>query len=217
VAAGQHLTYTVSLVDAYDFSISGHYEIRYASAVPHGSVTFSSNVLALSIEGRPMFEASESLKDNKSFVAITGCGASRAQLIQSAFTYAKAYTNEAKTYVTNNPTKTDRWTRWFGDFNTSRWNTVKNGYTKILSTLNQQEVQVLCDCNEQWNGYVVPSQPYKIHVCQGFWNEPTFGHQSKAGTLIHETSHFTAVIGSLDSQAEPIKSAYRYTWFAVDK
>jgi peptidyl-Lys metalloendopeptidase len=35
-------------------------------------------------------------------------------------------------------------------------------------------------------------------VCGAFWSAPTTGTDSKSGTLVHETSHFTVVAGTND-------------------
>ena len=43
-----------------------------------------------------------------------------------------------------------------------------------------------------------PNQPYKIYVCNAFWSAPMTGTDSKAGTLIHEMSHFNAVAATDD-------------------
>ena len=39
---------------------------------------------------------------------------------------------------------------------------------------------------------------YKIYLCGAFWSAPMKGTDSKAGTLIHEMSHFTVVAGTQD-------------------
>ncbi|HKX84772.1 MAG TPA: M35 family metallo-endopeptidase, partial [Pyrinomonadaceae bacterium] len=37
-----------------------------------------------------------------------------------------------------------------------------------------------------------------IYLCNAFWNAPAQGTDSKAGTLVHEMSHFTVVAGTDD-------------------
>lgn len=39
-----------------------------------------------------------------------------------------------------------------------------------------------------------------MYLCGAFWNAPNTGTDSKAGTLIHEASHFT-VYGATDDWA----------------
>jgi peptidyl-Lys metalloendopeptidase len=45
---------------------------------------------------------------------------------------------------------------------------------------------------------VYPTQPYRIYVCNAFWNAPNTGTDSKAGTLVHEMSHFNVVAATDD-------------------
>jgi peptidyl-Lys metalloendopeptidase len=45
---------------------------------------------------------------------------------------------------------------------------------------------------------VYPNSAYEIFVCRAFWPAPATGTDSKAGTLIHEMSHFTVVAGTND-------------------
>ena len=51
---------------------------------------------------------------------------------------------------------------------------------------------------ENYYAYVYPTQPYQIYVCNAFWSAPTTGTDSKAGTLVHEMSHFNVVAGTDD-------------------
>ena len=55
-----------------------------------------------------------------------------------------------------------------------------------------------CGCKQRYYAYVYPNQPYNIYVCSVFWQAPMTGTDSKAGTLIHEMSHFTVVAGTDD-------------------
>ena len=55
-----------------------------------------------------------------------------------------------------------------------------------------------CGCKQKYYAYVYPNQPYNIYVCSVFWQAPMTGTDSKAGTLIHEMSHFTVVAGTDD-------------------
>ena len=55
-----------------------------------------------------------------------------------------------------------------------------------------------CGCKKRYYAYVYPNQPYTIYLCSVYWQAPATGTDSKAGTLIHETSHFTVVAGTDD-------------------
>ena len=43
-----------------------------------------------------------------------------------------------------------------------------------------------------------PDQFGTIYLCGAFWNAPATGTDSKAGTLVHEASHFTVNGGTQD-------------------
>jgi hypothetical protein len=46
--------------------------------------------------------------------------------------------------------------------------------------------------------FVYPTNPYMVYVCGGFWSAALTGTDSRAGTLIHEITHFTVVAGTDD-------------------
>jgi len=56
-----------------------------------------------------------------------------------------------------------------------------------------------CNCHQKNTyAYVYPDRPYEVHLCGAFWQAPATGTDSKAGTLVHETSHFNNVAGTDD-------------------
>src|SRR5262249_37843775 len=63
---------------------------------------------------------------------------------------------------------------------------------------NNGQITINCGCTSSAYAYVYPSQHYQIYVCNAFWNAPLTGTDSKAGTLIHEMSHFNVVAGTDD-------------------
>ena len=60
------------------------------------------------------------------------------------------------------------------------------------------QVKINCGCNQSYYAYVYPTKPYEIFVCRAFWSAPNTGTDSRAGTLIHEMSHFNVVAGTDD-------------------
>ena len=46
--------------------------------------------------------------------------------------------------------------------------------------------------------YVYPNQAYRVYLCGAFWAAPNAGTDSRAGTIIHEVSHFTVVADTDD-------------------
>jgi peptidyl-Lys metalloendopeptidase len=127
----------------------------------------------------------------------TSCSASQQTTIASALSSAQTYANNADAYMTNGTMGT-RYTKWFGAVNSTRQATIKSHFASIKSTLATKPINVNCGCTDTSYAYVYPSQPYTIYVCKAFWSAPLTGTDSKAGTLIHETSHFTVVAGTDD-------------------
>jgi peptidyl-Lys metalloendopeptidase len=130
-------------------------------------------------------------------LSTTSCSASQQSTIASALSSAQTYANNADAYMAKT-TMGSRYTKWFGALNSSRQATIKSHFAAIKSTLATKPINVNCGCTDTSYAYVYPSQPYTIYVCKAFWSAPLTGTDSKAGTLIHETSHFTVVAGTDD-------------------
>jgi peptidyl-Lys metalloendopeptidase len=144
----------------------------------------------LAAERRPGAEA----------LSTSGCTSSRASSISSAFSSATSYSTAAKNYLNGKTYSTvgARYTSWFGAKNSTRFNTVKGHYTAIENAFLTKAVTVDCACTDDYYAYVYANQPYRIWVCNAFWSAPTTGTDSKAGTLVHEMSHFNVVAGTDD-------------------
>jgi len=130
-------------------------------------------------------------------LSTTSCSASQQSTIASALSAAQTYANNADAYMAKTTMGT-RYTKWFGAVNSTRVSTIRSHFANIKSTLASKPINVNCGCTDTSYAYVYPSQPYTIYVCKAFWSAPLTGTDSKAGTLIHETSHFTVVAGTDD-------------------
>jgi len=106
---------------------------------------------------------------------------------------------DANQHLSGNNTNSVRYSTWFGDYNSSRWNTVSNNFSKIDDALNNEPLTFDCSCKKKYFAYVYPTQPYTIYMCSAFWSAPVTGTDSKGGTIIHETSHFNVVAGTDDA------------------
>lgn len=125
----------------------------------------------------------------------TGAGAGAA----AAITQARLYTENAKGYLNGN-SQGARYTTWMGAYTSTRYNTVTGNFVKIDTAMDQSagQIKINCGCSQNYYAYVYPTRPYEIFVCKAFWTAPTAGTDSKAGTLIHEMSHFNIVAGTDD-------------------
>ena len=128
-----------------------------------------------------------------------GCSTTQISGAGDAVISARAYSENAKGYL-NAGTVGSRYTTWFGAYTSSRYGTAKQHFVEIDAAIDQSggQVTINCGCNQNYYAYVYPTRPYEIFVCRAFWTAPRTGTDSRAGTLIHEVSHFNVVAGTDD-------------------
>lgn len=130
--------------------------------------------------------------------SFNACTTTRQSQLVSARNESKIYASNAENYLLAN-TLGSRYTTWFGVFSSARYNTVKSNFTAISNAMDNASVRFDCTCTQtNVYAYVYPNQPYNIYLCGAFWAAPLTGTDSKAGTLIHEMSHFNVVAGTDD-------------------
>lgn len=220
--AGESVSYDVELSSLYDMSATANYEISYNVS---SLQLFSPNpgqakkLARLGIEGIHSDSASFYLEgrefkggNNKGKpgtgdgggttpdgISFTGrCSNSQQSDILAGLAAAKDMAADANQHLATASSNSVRYSTWFGDYNSSRWNTVSTNFSKIESALNDEPLTFDCSCKKQYFAYVYPTQPYKIYMCSAFWSAPITGTDSKGGTIIHETSHFNVVAGTDD-------------------
>lgn len=128
------------------------------------------------------------------------CSASQASLIGAAVNGAAGYSTDSRSYFDQRTWSTvgARYTTWFGAVDSERFDTVASHFDAIEEAFQSAPIVVNCACTEPYFAYVYPAQPYEIYVCNAFWQAPTTGTDSKAGTLVHEMSHFHVVASTSD-------------------
>ena len=225
IPAGGSLSADVELSGVYDMSRTGEYAIRYRANVQDalradgrtkvaglaGLRELESNVLFLGVErNERALEAIETLAAIEEAVrpgvptkyrtpSYVSCSSSRQSLLVTALSNAQAISLKAKNWLASAVPSTDTAYRtWFGTYTSSRYSTVQSHYNNIYNAFVNQTFVFYCDCTDSSYAYVYANQPYRVHLCGAFWNAPALGTDSKAGTLVHETSHFTVVAGTQD-------------------
>ena len=132
----------------------------------------------------------------------TGCTNSQRTALNTALGNAENMSIESRNYLTNLPGSqrpTDvRYREWFGAYDSGRYTTVNGHYVSISDAFSNKTVSFFCDCTDSSYAYVYSNRPYEIHLCGAFWTAPALGTDSKAGTLIHEMSHFDVVASTND-------------------
>jgi peptidyl-Lys metalloendopeptidase len=215
----------VALGSAYDLSKPGHYTVTYAASLQYASLSGGirlrqNNGMPMVAQGAPIQMAldqpatlpsggrlSPVLPANPVLSDVLGvsfisCSASQIQLNNEAVLTARTYTENAKGYLNSNATGA-RYTTWFGAYLNTRYTTAQQHFVEIDKAMDRTDGQVVINCSNTGCGtntyaYVYKNLPYEIHVCSSYWNAPLVGTDSKAGTLIHEMSHFTVVADTDD-------------------
>ena len=92
-----------------------------------------------------------------------------------------------------------RYTTWFGVYSEARFNRVLSNYVAIGDALENEQIKFDCGCDESGvYAYVYPSRPYDIVLCPAFRSSSLGGTDSRAGTIVHELSHFTILADTDD-------------------
>jgi len=200
IKPGAGMKYDVDLAMFYDLSVSGSYAVSYNQPSDSVSSRMNSNGLVLQIGGRQSVApvgsdaAIDAVTGSTSFVS---CSSTRQTQLTSARNSASTYAANAYNYLAAGTTGS-RYTTWFGTYNSSRYSTVRTHFSSIKSAMDTAAVTFNCTCTDSSYAYVYPTQPYKIYLCNAFWSAPATGTDSKAGTLIHEMSHFNVVASTDD-------------------
>ncbi len=225
--AGRSYRSVVELGAAYDLSKAGHYTVTYAAPLQYASLSGGirlqqRNGMPMIAQGAPIrIVLDQSMLDQRATfpngrrispvlpanpelsdvlgISTVACSASQIATIGNAVLSARAYSERAKGYL-NAGTTGARYTTWFGAYTSSRYATAQQHFVAIDNAMDQTggQVTINCGCNDNYYAYVIKNQPYQIFVCNAFWSAPLIGTDSKAGTLIHEMSHFTVVADTDD-------------------
>jgi peptidyl-Lys metalloendopeptidase len=226
IPGGGSVSATFDLSAVYDMRQPGNYTVRYeASGIDvvredfrRGQTVLSlvdaleSNTAAVTLRGEalrgeePVFEAAAaSAAGNKALTpTYLNCSNSNISSIGNALTNAQNYSTESYNFLVGLPTasrSTDaRFITWFGAYTSSHYSTVQSHYNSLKNAFAGQVFQLDCDCasDNSLYAFVYSNQPYHVHLCGAFFAAPATGTDSKAGTLVHETSHFTVVAGTSD-------------------
>ena len=217
---GESLDAKVDLSTWYDMRKGGQYEVSYAREasevvkevmaaarggagaaaeafdMSRGSTAVYADSTPLALDGDDSFRSQVQIRAaTNSFVS---CSNTRQSQLATARNSSVTYASNSKSYLTAGTTGS-RYTWWFGTYNSSRYSTVRTHFTNIYSALSSQPFTFNCSCSDSGTyAYVYPTQPYKVYLCGAFWSAPNTGTDSRAGTLVHETSHFSVVASTGD-------------------
>jgi peptidyl-Lys metalloendopeptidase len=128
------------------------------------------------------------------------CELDRQDILKEALSEARIMANEAKLFLINTNVNNQRYKEWFGNYDDQRYANVIVNFEKIWDAVANKNIIFNCECEEEGSvyAYVYPTRPYEIYLCNLFWNAPVIGTDSRAGTIIHELSHFDILADTND-------------------
>ena len=223
--AGESYRTTIDLSAAYDLSRTGQYMVSFASPLQHAST--SDGAMLKQANGLPMVAQSAPLRlwvDGSDQLGAAKGGddqregqarrrrhrGQRRQLRRlhrpprstpPATPWSRRATTPRTPRATSTPAPWARATRPGSAPIPRRATTPPSSISSPSTprwTRAAGQVKINCGCNQNYYAYVYPTRPYEIFVCRAFWTAPLTGTDSKAGTLIHEMSHFNVVAGTDD-------------------
>ncbi|KAF8963005.1 peptidyl-Lys metalloendopeptidase [Flammula alnicola] len=206
LAPGESVEVEHNLAHAYNFTApgAGNYDIhaRNIFYVVNNDETIShiyadSEAHAAKISGKlASTRPTPTLAKRATYV---GCSAARQTSLVAAASAAQSYAASASSYASSHTSSTTRYTTWFGTYTTARHSTVVSQFSAISSnTFSSYTFD--CTCTDSGTyAYVYPDSFGTVYLCGAFWSAPTTGTDSKGGTLIHESSHFTNNGGTQDN------------------
>lgn len=206
---GESITQDVDIALYYDLSVSGFYRIMYdvsswnlyseKGTGNKDAPRLTSNEISVWINGRhnAVSQYEETKAGGGATTSFVQCTTSQQSTLLTARSTASTYTADAVLYLQTGKQGL-RYTTWFGVYDALRYGTVTTHFASIDTAMDTAPVTFNCGCKKKYYAYVYPNQPYAIYLCKVFWTAPMTGTDSKAGTLIHEMSHFNLVASTTD-------------------
>ena len=109
---------------------------------------------------------------------------------------------------------TPEFRRWFGPYSKENAEVVRASFKSIFTAIRDEDLKVVCanigeeDCDASMYANVWRHDPYVINLCPAFFSMPAIHvypntsaqmeNGTRAGTIIHEMSHFDIVAGTDD-------------------
>lgn len=176
----------------------------------------------------------------QSTAAFVGCDANEETVLRQALADGHTLSADARAYLQNVPTGNrpadPRYDAWFGTYDASRYGDVESLFGDVATA---SDATVTFDCTGSGRCGGVPAQcdpgdyaftcsntpGSPIWICGAFWTAPAVGENSRAGTVVHEISHWYGTddlrygcAGSLqlanESPASAVRNADNFEYFA---
>lgn len=217
---GDSISIDLDISHGYLTERVGYYSIQFDGLVEYFAIPSASNADEYQFNSADRVQTS--LQSNTvvayqalSFDAIgaklqptfSSCDANQQSQIDTALTAAEVMATEAaealNTTTVGQRAAAERYTTWFGSYLSSRYTTVSTHFNAIQDATANKALKFSCGsprCSSNTFAFVYSDSPYEIFLCPAFWAAELTGTDSRAGTIIHELSHFTILGGTDDHQ-----------------
>jgi peptidyl-Lys metalloendopeptidase len=211
LAPGETRTATFDLALFFDMRTGGDYQVNLSPTLA-SRVGSSADLSTAPNSASTAFTAAgraERAGAAPSIAAVAAaspgeCTASDREIIATSANAARNYVRDSLRYLGGTPPLGERYLWWFGPNDSARRAVVTATYTNMLQKFDTRAPRYSCSptaCGSGVFAYVFPSDStHTVHLCSAFWAAPFTGTDSRAGTLVHEMSHFDS-IGSTDDYA----------------
>ncbi|KAG8688479.1 hypothetical protein FRC09_012886 [Ceratobasidium sp. 395] len=201
LAPGQSFELTHELAGVYNFTTSGagNYKFTAANLFQHvdadgklNSITADTQSHTLAVSGKLASSKGRPVHRRglqRRAITYNGCSSTQQSQISTAASSSNTYVANTISYLNTVSSGTARWTTWFGTFSSSHLSTIKSHYANIGTDATNTKYDCTCTETDTY-AYTYPDQPGNVYLCGAFWSAPNTGTDSRAGTIVHEQSHF---------------------------
>ncbi|ASJ74435.1 M35 family metallo-endopeptidase [Granulosicoccus antarcticus] len=217
LAPGETASRTVKLNDYYRIDKADGRSVSFAGQLRYSVESSSSKSTSVRKAPEPELLSVDTLKSNSVAVnmapavslraltpAYESCSVQEQADIFAATELAQEYVNTAiadlESLASDERSGSPRYVTWFGEYEEARFTRVLSNFQSIGTALADEQIQYDCSCDERNTyAYVFPSRPYEIYLCPSFRSASLSGTDSRAGTIVHELSHFTVLADTDDN------------------
>jgi len=211
IAAGESRSATVRLADYYQLSDQGMHYVSFRGVFSFRQLQKDPAVLVEPAPLKTVFAKTGTVEVDLTPTpellyaraeGYTGCSAQQLGELPGDFDASEQITREAKEALQGLPVNerggSPRYLQWFGSYNQGNYAEALDTYEKSEDLMGSGEVEFMCDCNEPFFAFIRRTQPFRVNLCTFYWRAPQLGTDSRAGTILHEVSHFNEIGGTED-------------------
>jgi peptidyl-Lys metalloendopeptidase len=215
IAAGEEISAVVNLEKGYEIYKAGQYMVRYREdaikvktslANQTGDAQVDSFLAKFastrSNEAEFILDVGQNEPVTLNAAPTAACSQAQMNAINAGLNAARSIALTARRDLRNAPgnlrPQARRYNEWFGAYAASRYAAIITHFDRIYDALQNKQIYVSCTNWANTFAHVNPNDPYTFYFDAAFWPASLYGTDSKAGTFVHEMSHFYVVAGTKD-------------------